>query len=151
MDHIEQLKKIRSDAIARIRNGQDFKMAGKLGQLIIELGETVEADTVLQELNGLDSISETSRTPPIFPPLANISAAPSAVGGSSDQTDGKALDELVAEIEEGAAQLDAIMAADTPNARTPEIDNETDNVIGPFLKSDTIIPHYTNGASHQRW
>ncbi len=42
MDHISQLKKIRAEAIARLRNSPDFKLAGRLGQLIVELGDTVE-------------------------------------------------------------------------------------------------------------
>ena len=49
MDHIVQLKKIRAEAIARLRNSSDFKLAGKLGQLIVELGDTIEDKVVFDD------------------------------------------------------------------------------------------------------
>ena len=49
MDHITQLKKIRADAIARLRDSDDFRLAGKLGQLIVELGDTVDDVSVFGE------------------------------------------------------------------------------------------------------
>ena len=42
MDHIEQLKKIRADALNRLRMSEDFRLAGKLGQLLAELGSPVD-------------------------------------------------------------------------------------------------------------
>jgi len=52
MDHISQLKKIRAEAVARLRNGPDFKLAGRLGQLIVELGDTVD-DAIAFDVSGL--------------------------------------------------------------------------------------------------
>ncbi len=66
MDHIEQLKKIRSDAIERLRRSPDFKLAGKLGTLIKELGETVEE---VSELN-LDEEPEPGKK--VTPFLSSI-------------------------------------------------------------------------------
>ena len=42
MTHMEQLKQIRADAIARLRASEDYKLAIKLGELIIEMGDTVD-------------------------------------------------------------------------------------------------------------
>ena len=67
MDHITQLKKIRAEAIARLRNSPDFRLAGKLGQLIVELGDTVEDVKIFDD---------TALAAPVSPiaPLAPVKA-----------------------------------------------------------------------------
>ena len=150
MDHIEQLKKIRSEAIARMRTSPDFQLAGKLGQLIVELGETIDDDSDFEELEEPKVAAPSLVTPTAFMATASTTAAMPNADEFSDLTSDKMIDELVAEIEEDAAELDAIMAADVVEDDESD-DKDEAGVIGPFLKPDTVSPHYTNGASHQRW
>ncbi|MEM9732634.1 MAG: hypothetical protein AAF903_03990 [Pseudomonadota bacterium] len=42
MHHLDQLKQIRSDAVARMRASDDYKLASRLGALIVELGGSVD-------------------------------------------------------------------------------------------------------------
>ncbi len=144
MDHIEQLKKIRTDAILRLRNSPDFKLAGKLGLLIVELGETV-ADTLDYEVADIPSQAirktpdEAVTTNGTNKPFNEIFAKPKE-DDFTDLASDKMIDELVAEIEGDVAELDAIMAEDTSNS--------LDDTIGPFLKPDTVNARVGNGAAH---
>ena len=133
MDHIEQLKKIRAEAIARMRNSPDFKMAGKLGQLIVELGETID-DTV-DDATALNLA--TAKTPhPFEKTFAKSSTlAKPDVDDFDDLTSDEMIDDLVAEIEGDAAELNALISEDSKK-------------IGPFLKAGKSESALPNGASH---
>jgi len=140
MDHIEQLKKIRAEAIARMRNSPDFKLAGKLGLLIVELGETIDDHADLDDLDVEPASAAAEPAVTDFKrPFESTYSKPKDddfVDIASDDM----IDELVAEIEEDAAELDAIMA---------EQDKETSKtVIGPFLKTESTLPRYSNGSAH---
>ena len=124
MDHIEQLKKIRSEAIARMRLSSDFQLAGKLGQLIVELGETIDDDADFDELEEPKAAAPSRATPTAFMATAATTAALPDADEFADLTSDKMIDELVAEIEEDAAELDAIMAADEVDEDTSEEDSE---------------------------
>ncbi|MEE9314338.1 MAG: hypothetical protein V3V02_06795 [Rhizobiaceae bacterium] len=154
MDHIQQLKKIRSDAIARMRTSPDFKLAGKLGLLIVELGETVD------EKMDYDDAEERPPIPSPAPTSTNplrrsVATAVPAVETMrpfetaftkpkndefTDLASDKMIDELVAEIEGDVAELDAIMAEDKAEP--------FDETIGPFLKPDHVKPRIANGSTH---
>ena len=113
MDHITQLKKIRAEAIARMRNSDDFKLAGKLGQLIVELGDTVEdvklmdsvsMTTAKTDVPALDTAKETPR------PFESVFSSKAEEAEKVDLDSEEIIDELVAEIEGDAAELDALVA-----------------------------------------
>lgn len=134
MDHIEQLKKIRAEAIARIRNSDDFKLAGKLGLLIVELGSTVD-DIVDYELGAVPAASVAEKTARPFETPAKASEIEDDAG-LDDLTNDQMIEELVAEIEGDAAEIDALLA------------KEKSDMVGPFLKPTKSETSYTNGASH---
>ena len=145
MDHIEQLKKIRSDAIARIHNSADFKLAGKLGLLIEELGATVEDNVALEETEEVQAAVEEVVEKPV---LFTSSYEKPQSDDFSDLTSDKMIDELVAEIESDAAELDGLMAETNSDLDAIETDDEDGDHIGPFLKPETPTHLYTNGAAH---
>ncbi len=138
MDHIIQLKKIRQEAIARLRNSPDFKLAGKLGLLIVDLGETVddvmgfdeaEKPLVAKPFTATAAAQGSSR------PFENVFEKPKD-NDSSDQASDEMIDELVAEIEGDAAELDALMSESKVGS------------LKPFLKSEKVKPAHSNGAAH---
>ncbi len=144
MDHIIQLKKIRSDAIARMRSSADFKLAGKLGLLIVDLGETVddivdfddsEQRSAISKIKPFGAVAATSR------PFEHTFSKPQDDDDDDDEINSEELiEELVAEIEGDVAELDAIMAED-------KTANDSGKV-GPFLKPDDTEPTFANGATH---
>lgn len=150
MEHMDQLKKIRSDAIARIRTSPDFKLAGKLGLLIVELGDTVDDNVDFDEPE--DTAASSSKTSPLgslATPLAAGSTIPrtfetafskTKMDEVEELTSNEMIEELVAEIEGDAAELDAIMAEQTSDDDTA--------TVGPFLKPDTTKSSYANGSTH---
>lgn len=92
MDHIEQLKKIRADALNRLRMSEDFRLAGKLGQLLAELGSPVD-DNVM-----------AAPAPAAKPATASVTRAPLNVPKSDDKDDrleDKLAEELDAALETG--------------------------------------------------
>lgn len=146
MEHIKQLKKIRADAIARIRAGDDFKLAGKLGLLIVELGDTVD-DTIDygQSYNTTTNMAARGKASALdLPPVAAEPHPFEKAFAKSDEegvaADDAAIDQLVAEMDNGTTEIDAL--TEKPVASTGHVSNSG----SPFLKSakDT----YANGASH---
>ena len=149
MDHITQLKKIRAEAIARLRNSPDFRLAGKLGQLIVELGDTVEDVKIFDD---------TALAAPVSPiaPLAPVKAEEKAptfesafskpVFGASveiaedDQEAEEIIDELVADLEGDAAELDALM--------NESKEKSTLGSISSYFNTDKTEKSLTNGAAH---
>ncbi|MEP1092873.1 MAG: hypothetical protein ABJH63_11105 [Rhizobiaceae bacterium] len=151
MDHITQLKKIRAEAIARLRNSPDFRLAGKLGQLIVELGDTVE------DVRIFDDASLTSPIAPVAAVAAVAAAveekprtfesaftkpavAPVVELDSDDQEAEEMIDELVAEIEGDAAELDALMAETK--------DKPTLGSISSYFNTEKTEKSLSNGAAH---
>ena len=144
---IAQLKQIRAEAIARLRNSHDFKLAGRLGALLVELGATLDDAS---EFAGF----EDAKTPrdPVMPfaskpnPFAPKPVAPvtplggtSVGGGSKGEESGETeiLDELVAEIKNDMADLDrtslGVSAASEPEKATtvkPFLGRAADNATG---------------------
>ncbi|NKB54100.1 MAG: hypothetical protein GKR97_18130 [Rhizobiaceae bacterium] len=112
MDHIIQLKKIRAEALARLRNSDDFKLAGKLGQLIVELGDRVDSVAVLDDMPATHSAQSVHFGKADIPPAPTLKSAFLAPVEPqySDRKGDEMIDELVAEIEGDAAKLDALMA-----------------------------------------
>lgn len=149
MDHIIQLKKIRADAIARLRNSPDFKLAGKLGQLIVELGDTIEDKVVFDDpaiATELKDVKATIAQSPrplttAFPPKG-LKSEPSTA--DTEKTELKAgeemIEELVAEIENDAAELDAVASKSDEKADASSISS--------FFKSSVKEDRHTNGAAH---
>ncbi len=146
MDHIIQLKKIRADAIARMRTSDDFKLAGKLGLLIVDLGETVDdivdfddsaQRSAASKIKPFGAVAATSRP---FENTFNIPAIKPEEDELSDASSKAMIDELVAEIEGDAAELDAIMAEDKAA--------KSEGKIGPFIKTEENESPSPNGASH---
>jgi len=145
---IDQLKRIRAEAVARLRESQDFKLAGRLGALIVELGETLDDQSAL---SGLDtSASEPRSSSPFAPkpvtPVAPIAASsPSAPVESSDADaedadDAEILDELVAEIKNDMADLDRSSASASSEGTA---DNAKGATVKPF------IGRYANGSADE--
>ncbi|MEM8750097.1 MAG: hypothetical protein AAGF28_07335 [Pseudomonadota bacterium] len=115
MDHITQLKAIRVDAIERLRRSQDFKLAKKLGLLLLDLGEKLDEP--------LDYDTSAKRAPfaPFAAQPASVNTAPAAPADAkpnegksdkgsadsnlSDLTNEDVIDELVAEIENDATLI----------------------------------------------
>lgn len=125
MDHIEQLKKIRSEAIARIRNSKDFKLAGKLGVLIVELGDQV--DDSLDYDNRSSGAAEAAP----FADLPNFTDPEEAVDEA----------ELAEELASEIADIDEDKEDDAEEAPSPV-------VLGPFLNRDGVkSASATNGAA----
>lgn len=167
MDHIIQLKKIRAEAIARLRNSDDFKLAGKLGQLIVELGDTVDHVSLVDDLNSPTVIAEeTISTKPQRSELPTFKSAflPNRETEISDRKSDEMIDELVAEIEGDAANLDALMADATESDDQGEFieGTEIDDVAGAdksaepnglsslssYFKSEKAEAQVPNGAAH---
>ena len=141
MDHIKQLKQIRSEAIARMRNSPDFKLAGKLGLLIVELGEEVDDTVDFEETEPAQTTSSVSASASLATPLPfTTSFSRPNSEPFADLASDEMIDELVAEIEGDAAELDAIMAE--------QEEDETDHHIGPFMKPTDAELMKTNGAAH---
>ena len=120
MDHITQLKQIRAEAISRLRNSDDFKLAGKLGQLIVELGDTVDDVSVFGEAaipapsiapSTLDDAGckKDKSSSPTFETAFLPVRGPDYEELKSEEI----IEELVAEFEEETAELDAMMSEDS--------------------------------------
>lgn len=146
MNHIEQLKKIRAEAIARLHNSEDFKLAGKLGLLIEELGESVDDASALDNLRKPElSLPKVGDTKAAAPGIFQSSFGKPKSDDLSDITGDNLLsdtsiDDLVAEIEGDAAELDALMA---------ESDDVDETKKSPsFIKPEETRPVYSNGATH---
>ena len=167
MDHIQQLKKIRADAIARMRASPDFKLAGKLGLLIVELGETVDDTVDFEEVEEVASSTDAPQIEPASVPVAAAAVAATPFVAASrpfentfkspapeafeDLSSDEMIDELVAEIEGDAAELNALMAANDSAEETDSVeqDEEKDaDTIGPFLKPEHAKSTYANGSTH---
>ena len=127
MQHMEQLKKIRAEAISRLRASDDFKLAVKLGQLIVEMGDTVDGpiDLMGQKSGGGGAAASTSSGSAAAPassasgsaslamPAAAAPAKPAdkpaapeakpSKAGSDDLDPSEIIDELVSEMENDAA------------------------------------------------
>ena len=99
MQHMEQLKKIRAEAIARLRASEDFKLAVKLGQLIVEMGDSIDEPIDLMGQKGASSAPAASAprplaTPTSAPVSSPVSAAPSVSSTSSSSSSASSSDEL---------------------------------------------------------
>ncbi|MEM1038307.1 MAG: hypothetical protein AAGI12_02410 [Pseudomonadota bacterium] len=113
---IAQLKQIRAEAIARLRNSQDFKLAGRLGALIVELGDTLDDTSELAALEDAktprDPVMPFATKPHPFAPKPSAPITPlvgTQTGGSTkadESEETEILDELVAEIKNDMADLD---------------------------------------------
>lgn len=111
---IAQLKQIRAEAIARLRESQDFKLAGRLGALIVELGETLDDQSALTGLDagpgdGRTPVTPFASKPSVFAPKPVAPVAPvaeSATRKADEEEESEILDELVAEIKNDMADLD---------------------------------------------
>lgn len=66
MTHIDQLKQIRSDAVTRMRASDDYKLAARLGALIVELGGSVDDHLNLAKPT-LGSFASDTRVSPLRP------------------------------------------------------------------------------------
>lgn len=146
MDHITQLKKIRAEAIARLRNSPDFRLAGKLGQLIVELGDTVEDVKIFDDPSLKAPIApfaavtaeekprtfESAFTKPAFAPAEELV--------EDDQEAEEIIDELVADLEGDAAELDALMKESK--------EKSTLGGISSYFSTDKPEKSLTNGAAH---
>ena len=140
MDHILQLKKIRAEAITRLRKSPDFKLAGKLGSLIVELGETVDDATEFDEIDAtLEADVTAEPTVEAKRPFGSIFQPPE-VSEPVRQAKDEEIDDLVAEIQGDAAELDAIMAENSVNTE--------DGELGSVFKQEADGELYSNGASH---
>ena len=144
MDHITQLKKIRAEAIARLRNSPDFRLAGKLGQLIVELGDTVEDvrifdDTSLNQPASPIAAVTADEKPRTFQ-TAFTKPVPTPDLVSDDSEAEEMIDELVAEIEGDAAELDAL-AAETK-------EKSTLGSISSYFNTEKVDRAVPNGAAH---
>jgi hypothetical protein len=149
MDHITQLKKIRAEAIARLRNSPDFRLAGKLGQLIVELGDTVEDVTIFDDASLTPPIAAVAPVAPVaveekprtFQSAFTKPVIAPEVGLEVDDSEAEEMiDELVAEIEGDAAELDAIMAESN--------DKSTLGSISSYFNTEKADRSLTNGAAH---
>ena len=171
MDHITQLKKIRADAIARLRNSDDFKLAGKLGQLIVELGDTVDDISVFDETL-IPAPSAAASAPETAKKEKDKSVAPTfetafLPGKGSDYETLKSkelIEELVAEIEQDAVDLDACASeetiADDQDDTVDQVEADGEVVakkveefnslknISAYFKSDKTDTGLANGAAH---
>ena len=149
MDHIKQLKNIRAEAIARLRKSSDFKLAGKLGQLIVELGDTIEDKVVFDDPAIVTDLKEVKATigqsarplTSAFPAATASTEATTAPVEKSELEAGEGMiEELVAEIENDAANLDAVAAESSDKSEAPSISS--------FFKSSGKEDRHTNGAAH---
>lgn len=133
MDHIEQLKKIRNDAIERMRASKEFKLAGKLGVLIAELGEDVGEPLDFEDKKPAGEAAPFSNLPNFSQP---------ETGSEEADEDQKVIDELAAEI----------ASDDEINALSEQDDTEEESspvVLGPFLNSKAEQSEKRpNGSSH---
>ena len=148
MDHITQLKKIRAEAIARLRNSPDFRLAGKLGQLIVELGDTVEDVRIFGDTSSTPSISPVAAVAAQEKPRTFESAftkplpVPAVDLESDEQEEDEIIEELVAEIEGDVAELDSIMA------ESKEKETSTLGTISSYFNTEKVDKSLTNGAAH---
>lgn len=98
MTHMEQLKQIRADAIARLRASEDYKLAIKLGELIIEMGDTVDESVGL--MGG--AARPVAATAPAVAAVSVVAPA-SASTDEADDDEGldtdQMIDSLVSEME----------------------------------------------------
>ena len=147
MDHITQLKKIRAEAIARLRNSPDFRLAGKLGQLIVELGDTVEDVKIFDDPSLAAPVTPFAPKPADEKPRTFENAftkpafdSPSVEIAEDDQEAEDIIDELVADLEGDAAELDALMKESK--------DKSTLGSISSYFSTDKAEKSLTNGAAH---
>ena len=145
MDHITQLKKIRAEAIARLRNSEDFRLAGKLGQLIVELGDTVEDVKLMDDVSVTATTTDTAKfetakeAPRPFDSVFAPKTEPEVVDAPSLDSE-EIIDELVAEIEGDAKELDALMAEEKSKPSFGDISS--------YFKTDKSEAKLSNGAAH---
>lgn len=109
MDHITQLKKIRDEALERLQDHPDFKLAHKLGELIEDLGETLDDDAIFDIGPAADADDEDNpvvETTEVEQPVEEedilstvVSFEPARTETVPEVTHDEAIDELVAELE----------------------------------------------------
>jgi len=136
MEHIEQLKAIRADAIQRLRRSADFKLAKKLGVLLLDLGE--KADDRLEyeptEDHRKPYVSLATPAPKRdtvdSTPLKEPRLEKPKADSSQELSNEDVIDELVAVMEKDAS---IIKGAQT---------DSKGGLLGPFLK-----PAVSNGAA----
>lgn len=138
MDHIDQLKTIRADAIQRLRRSADFKLAKKLGILLLDLGEKaedrLEFEPTEEQRKSYVSLAtpapkkeaavpekETRLEKPLTKPEAD---------NSHELSNEEVIDELVAEMEN-----------DTSIIKDASVSSKG-GLLGPFLK-----PAVSNGSA----
>jgi hypothetical protein len=134
MDHIEQLKTIRADAIQRLRRSADFKLAKKLGILLLDLGEKAD-DRLEFEPSEEQRKSYVSLATPAPNKDATIAAKETRLekpkaDSSPELSNEEVIDELVAEMEN-----------DTSIIKDASVDSKG-GLLGPFLK-----PVASNGSA----
>lgn len=169
MDSVEQLKKIREDAISRLRGSEDYKLIGKLGDLISELGGNLTPFPATGTTK--KAIGPQSTGPDITPkPNPHDMAVPSTVSASlaairlddtinellDDNTEKGAeeaadeiVDELVAELETEGLQ----------DVENPAVDTDSKTELQPSGSSEESAPtvsifksaqnRFANGSSKQ--
>ncbi len=126
MEHIEQLKKIRLDAIQRLRSSDDYRLAQKLGLLIVDLGEK------LDDKLAFDPATTTSRftasSPKPLSAAATVVETPRKEAShdksqkAEDASGDAMIDELVAEIQNDSSLTSLTEAGDKKGK------------VGPFSK-----------------
>ncbi len=134
MDHIDQLKTIRADAIQRLRRSADFKLAKKLGILLLDLGEKAEdrlefEPTEEQRKSYVSLATPAPKKEAIVPEKETRLEKPKA-DNSHELSNEEVIDELVAEMEN-----DTSIIKDAS-------ENTKGGLLGPFLK-----PMTTNGSA----
>ncbi|MEL6504506.1 MAG: hypothetical protein AAFO61_03735 [Pseudomonadota bacterium] len=110
MHHLEQLKQIRSDAVARMRASDDYKLAARLGALIVELGGSVD-DPLNLSKPGLGSFAPSPSVSPLRP--FEKSKAPEAQEQDLAETEDMVA-ELAATMEEAVEAQDKKPVFDLP-------------------------------------
>lgn len=84
MNHMDQLKNIRAEAISRLRASEDYKLAIKLGELIMEMGDTIDEPVSL-----MGGASKPASSPATVGPSV-VSVAKPFPSGTKHDTDNSA-------------------------------------------------------------
>ena len=134
MDHIDQLKTIRSEAIQRLRRSADFKLAKKLGVLLLDLGEKADdrlefEPTEEQRKSYVSLATPAPKKDSIVAEKETRLEKPKA-DNSKELSSEEVIDELVAE-----------MANDASIIKDASFDSKG-GLLGPFLK-----PVASNGSA----
>lgn len=138
MDHIVQLKKIRSDAIERLRSSGDFKLAGKLGVLIAELGESVEDTVVFGD--AMAEMRKATDTPAKHQRPYEAASTNSRMSDAVGLKEEDIVEEMVAELEDETNENDASQAPDNEHPGKDVL-----NSIFSRRDGESRVP---NGSAH---